>query len=181
MFPRTHRTNRYQFWRFVVTPEIYPIFWAYCMFWKRRCSAGYLQSPLLILSLSVCSTLSEWVLIERVRSLSVMHCSVKDQVVNTMIRDCISGTGRSFTVKLKWHNWLTQHIHPHLDTHTHTHTHTHAHFHSYYTHRASAGALEQAQTGTHTVHGLPLPLFTLPRPLPHCWNSKADGCHFNQN
>lgn len=46
----------------------------------------------------LCNTLSEWVLIEHVQSLSVMHCSVKDQVVNTTIGDCISGTGHSFTV-----------------------------------------------------------------------------------
>lgn len=83
---------------------------------------------------------TEWVLVEHVQSLRVMHCSVKDQVVNTMIGDCISGTGLSFTVMLEWHNWLTQHIHPHLDTHFHTNC----------THTASVDVREHAQIHTHT-------------------------------
>lgn len=122
----------------------------------------YFHEPFLILSL--CPTLNEWALMLHVRSLSIMYCSVKDQVVNTMITDCISGTGHSFTVILRWHNWL---IHPHLDIRAHINTHL-----------LGTRSLKWCMHGcTHAHCGL----FTLPLSLPQYWNSKADGCHFNQN
>lgn len=133
---------------------MYP-FWL--AFWKRELKRLHFlpfANPLFILSLFVCPTLSEWVLM--LQSLNVMHRSVKDQVVNTTIWDCISGTGLSFTVLLEWHNWCTQHRHPHLDTHTHTWT-THTHTHTW--------------THTNTVihHGLPWTPFRHPHSLLHYW------------